>query len=66
MSYLDASATSYPSFIVTDDVGEVHEGACPCGRSGTTLQIQRRLVSVAQRGCALTLDAGSQAAAGPK
>ncbi|HET9627215.1 MAG TPA: hypothetical protein VFP84_37905 [Kofleriaceae bacterium] len=60
MSYLDASATSYPSFIVTDDVGEVHEGTCACGRAGTTLQIQRRLVSVAQRGCALTLDSGGK------
>lgn len=59
LSYLDASATSYPSFIVTDDVGEVSEGTCPCGRIGTTLQVHRRLVSVAQRGCALTLDAGA-------
>jgi len=59
MSYLDASATSYPSFIVTDDVGEVTEGPCPCGRIGTTLQVHRRLVTVAQRGCALTLDSGT-------
>ena len=59
MSYLDASATSYPSFIVTEDVGEVSEGSCPCGRAGTTLQVHRRLVTVAQRGCALTLDAGA-------
>jgi long-chain-fatty-acid---luciferin-component ligase len=59
MSYLDASATSYPSFIVTEDVGEVSEGSCPCGRAGTTLQVHRRLVTVAQRGCALTLDSGA-------
>lgn len=59
MSYLDASATSYPSFIATEDVGEVSEGMCPCGRAGTTLQVHRRLVTVAQRGCALTLDAGA-------
>lgn len=61
LSYLDASATSYPCFIVTDDVGEVSEGACPCGREGTTIQVHRRLVTVAQRGCALTLDSGSGA-----
>ena len=59
LSYLDASATSYPSFLVTDDVGEVAEGTCSCGRIGTTLQVHRRLVTVAQRGCALTLDRGS-------
>jgi long-chain-fatty-acid---luciferin-component ligase len=59
MSYLDASATSYPGFIISEDVGEVSEGVCACGRTGTTLQVQRRLVTVAQRGCALTLDAGA-------
>lgn len=60
LSYLDASATSYPAFIVADDVGEVNEGTCPCGREGTTIQFHRRLVSVAQRGCALTLDSLSK------
>jgi long-chain-fatty-acid---luciferin-component ligase len=56
LSYLDASAISYPAFIVTDDVGIVDEGLCPCGRTGVTMRVFRRLTRLAERGCALTLD----------
>lgn len=56
LSYLDSSATSYPAFLVTDDVGRVFEGRCACGREGTTMEVVRRLTRVAARGCALALD----------
>jgi long-chain-fatty-acid---luciferin-component ligase len=56
LSYLDASATGYPAFLVTDDLGVVDEGPCPCGRSGVTMRVERRLTRLAERGCALTLD----------
>ncbi|MGB1059468.1 MAG: long-chain fatty acid--CoA ligase [Ketobacter sp.] len=56
LSYLDASATSYPAFIVTDDVGRVYEGTCPCGREGVTMEVVRRLTRAAARGCAMAID----------
>ncbi|KQV90442.1 hypothetical protein [Rhizobacter sp. Root1221] len=57
LSYLDASASSYPSFLVTDDVGRVHEGPCGCGRTGATVDVLRRVTRVSARGCSLALDA---------
>jgi long-chain-fatty-acid---luciferin-component ligase len=62
LSYLDASATSYPAFLVTDDVGTVHEGRCACGREGVTLQVERRLARITERGCSLALDRPPSAA----
>jgi long-chain-fatty-acid---luciferin-component ligase len=56
MSFLDASANSYPAFIVSDDVGTVEEGDCACGRSGTWISIQRRVEGRGQRGCAIAMD----------
>ncbi len=56
LSFMDASARSYPAFLVTDDVGVVEEGTCACGRVGTTVEIHRRLTSRAQRGCALAIE----------
>jgi long-chain-fatty-acid---luciferin-component ligase len=56
MSFLDASANSYPAFIVSDDVGTVEEGECPCGRAGTWISIQRRVEGRGQRGCAIAMD----------
>lgn len=56
MSFLDASANSYPAFIVSDDVGTVDEGDCPCGRAGTWISIQRRVEGRGQRGCAIAMD----------
>lgn len=60
LSYLDASATSYPAFLVTDDLGVVEQGECPCGRTGVTMRVERRLTRLAERGCALTLDKRSK------
>jgi long-chain-fatty-acid---luciferin-component ligase len=57
LSFLDASANSFPSFIVGDDVGVVEEGKCPCGREGLFIRIQRRIEGRHARGCALVMDA---------
>lgn len=64
LSFIDASARSYPAFLVTDDVGVVEEGACACGRVGTTVEIHRRLTTRAQRGCALAIERRTAGAEG--
>ncbi|HCL7156464.1 TPA: long-chain fatty acid--CoA ligase, partial [Escherichia coli] len=53
MSYMDASATSYPAFIVTDDVGIISReyGKYP----GVLVEILRRVNTRTQKGCALSL-----------
>ncbi|MER2472848.1 long-chain-fatty-acid--protein ligase LuxE [Photorhabdus laumondii] len=53
MSYMDASSTSYPAFIVTDDVGIMSReyGQYP----GVLVEILRRVNTRAQKGCALSL-----------
>jgi long-chain-fatty-acid---luciferin-component ligase len=61
LAYLDPTATSYPCFILSDDFGSVAtDVACPCGRTGDVLSIERRITRVEGRGCALKLDALSQ------
>jgi long-chain-fatty-acid---luciferin-component ligase len=56
LSYLDASATSYPCFIVADDIGVVREGRCECGRDAVTLRLERRVAGSGARGCALSME----------
>jgi long-chain-fatty-acid---luciferin-component ligase len=56
LSYLDASASSYPCFIVGDDIGMLRDGACPCGRIGRTVEILRRVRRDESWGCALKMD----------
>lgn len=57
MAYLDPSTTSYPGFILTDDVGKiVVSGKCQCGRYGQGIEILRRIGRVESRGCALKID----------
>lgn len=53
MSYMDASSTSYPAFLITDDIGVVTEqdGKYP----GVTVDIVRRITTRSQKGCALTM-----------
>ncbi|ATF10304.1 LuxE, long-chain-fatty-acid ligase [Candidatus Enterovibrio altilux] len=53
MSYMDASSTSYPAFLVTDDIGIVRES--DEHHSGTTVEIIRRLSTRGQKGCALIM-----------
>jgi long-chain-fatty-acid---luciferin-component ligase len=56
VSFLDPTATSYPAFVLSDDLGAVSDQPCPCGRSGPTLHIERRLARVEERGCGLKLE----------
>jgi long-chain-fatty-acid---luciferin-component ligase len=55
LSFYDSTATSYPGFVVGDDVGRVGE-RCECGRTGQVLEIERRVQGGAERGCALAID----------
>lgn len=56
LTFLDPTATSYPCFLFSDDVGAIDHGPCACGRVGSTMQIARRLQRVEERGCALKMD----------
>jgi long-chain-fatty-acid---luciferin-component ligase len=57
LAFCDATPTSYPGFVVTDDVGRVSgEGSCECGLPSRTVTIDRRVASVEARGCALKMD----------
>lgn len=56
LSYLDPTATSYPCFLIADDLGVVEAGPCPCGWHGRTLAITRRVKRKEQWGCALKMD----------
>ncbi|MGW4365712.1 LuxE/PaaK family acyltransferase [Nocardia takedensis] len=57
LSYLDPTATSYPCFIVGDDVGSVDGRRCACGRAGRLVDVHRRLDRPGSAGCAVRLDA---------
>lgn len=57
LAYLDATAASYPGFVLSDDLGRVEEDVrCPCGRASDVLVLERRLNTMESRGCALKLD----------
>lgn len=57
LALLDASSTSYPAFVLTDDYArQVLHGTCACGRNGVGLEFVRRVASKDSRGCALKLD----------
>ncbi|KAB2825775.1 long-chain fatty acid--CoA ligase [Aliivibrio finisterrensis] len=55
LSYMDASSTGYPAFILTDDIGIIHNITAPDPYPGTTIEIVRRLQTRAQKGCALSM-----------
>lgn len=55
LSYIDASAASWPCIIIGDDVGLIDPSRCKCGRTGETLQIIRRIERGIGGGCATTL-----------
>jgi len=55
MSYLDASCTAFPCFILAEDLGTVVRGKCACGREGVRVDIVRRVETRAAKGCALTM-----------
>lgn len=56
ISYLDPTPTSYPGFVLSDDLGLIDTTTCPCGRIGTTVQFVRRLKRLEERGCAIKMD----------
>ncbi|PWT93626.1 MAG: long-chain fatty acid--CoA ligase [Acidobacteria bacterium] len=57
LAYVDASASSYPCVFIGDDMGNVSEGPCSCGRPGSLLQFERRLDRGGDAGCAIALAA---------
>ncbi len=57
LAFLDATPTSYPGFVLSDDFGTVERVSdCACGRSGDVLRLDRRINRLEGRGCALKLD----------
>jgi long-chain-fatty-acid---luciferin-component ligase len=42
LAVLDALSTSYPGFLLTDDMGDVEAGTCGCGRTGQVINFRRR------------------------
>jgi long-chain-fatty-acid---luciferin-component ligase len=56
LAFLDPTPTSYPGFVLTDDLARIQQAPCRCGRPGPTLEIVRRIRSVEARGCALKID----------
>ena len=42
IAVLDALSTSYPGFLLTDDMGDVATGTCGCGRTGQVINFRRR------------------------
>lgn len=42
IAILDALNTSYPGFLLTDDMGDVETGTCGCGRTGQVINFRRR------------------------
>lgn len=56
LSYLDATAHSYPGFILSDDFVRLSKEPCPCNRTGPTLEHVRRVKRIETRGCALKMD----------
>ncbi|MGN7250396.1 LuxE/PaaK family acyltransferase [Arthrobacter sp. SAFR-014] len=42
IAILDALSTSYPGFLLTDDIGDVQTGTCGCGRTGQVITYRRQ------------------------
>lgn len=56
IAILDALNTAYPGFLLSDDVGEVDEGDCPCGRTGQTVRFRRRRHGAELGCCAVSIE----------
>jgi long-chain-fatty-acid---luciferin-component ligase len=56
MSFLDATAHSFPCFIIGDDLGRLHS-RCPCGRTGPIVEFIRRISRTSDEGCAMKMQA---------
>lgn len=53
LSFVDPTAGSFPCFVLSDDIGIVHEPTCPCGRTTETVEVIRRVRRSQELGCAL-------------
>ena len=51
LTYLDPSATSFPCFLIGDDMGSINASPCTCGRPSTTVTVQRKLARSSKEGC---------------
>jgi len=56
IAILDALNTAYPGFLLSDDVGEVDETDCPCGRTGQTVRFRRRRQGAELGCCAVSIE----------
>lgn len=56
IAILDALNTAYPGFLLSDDVGEVDESPCPCGRTGQTVSFRRRRQGAELGCCAVSIE----------
>lgn len=58
LAFCDATAASYPGFVLTEDVVRVRPPAdpCPCGAAGHRLRYVRRVRRTESRGCARSMD----------
>ncbi len=56
IAILDATNESYPGFLLSDDVGEVDESGCPCGRNGQTVTFRRRRQGAELGCCAVSIE----------
>lgn len=56
IALMDALNTAYPGFLLSEDVGEVDESPCPCGRSGQTVTFRRRRQGAELGCCAVSIE----------
>ncbi|HPX36278.1 MAG TPA: acyl-protein synthetase [Mycobacterium sp.] len=56
IAILDAINTAYPGFLLSDDVGEVDDSDCPCGRTGQTVRFRRRRQGAELGCCAVSIE----------
>jgi long-chain-fatty-acid---luciferin-component ligase len=56
LGILDALSHSYPGFLLSEDVGRMETGECPCGRTGQGISFVRRLQGAELGCCAVTME----------
>jgi long-chain-fatty-acid---luciferin-component ligase len=56
IAILDGLNTSYPAFILTEDVGVLTEGECGCGRRGQMVAFSHRLKEAEVGCCAVNIE----------
>lgn len=56
IAILDATNRSYPGFLLSDDVGEIDESPCACGRGGQSVSFRRRRHGAELGCCAVSIE----------